>query len=291
MASEGDGDGEVDDQNRDILESEVKQIEQEIRDVKTKLYQQKLNDIRKEIEKVSAGSHAELVDKDEGLVEMRQKRIEAAVVARTLMLESAGRVYKAEEELAVLDYERGRAKLYNDIMSRLQGELDVFERDRRERDIKVHTPTQDKTGSRARPPRTPKQAPSPVTLYVPHRKVTVPTGRPVVLMLSESAIDEDLKNMKTILKQQARTGIKGAPPNGIQTDMHEVLHVDGALLYNKKLFHSGDLIWVESLSGRYPAAITDINSSDVWVKRGHASPKRLFITGLKLGKYKIRSRK
>ena len=39
VASDGDGEMEVEDHNRDMLESQVKQIEQEIRDVKTKLYQ------------------------------------------------------------------------------------------------------------------------------------------------------------------------------------------------------------------------------------------------------------
>jgi len=287
MANEEGDDMEVDDQNRDILESQVKQIEQEIRDVKTKLYQQKVNDIRKELEQVQDGSHAELVAKGEELLLQKEKRLAAAQISRELTFESIDRVYEAEENLAILQYEQNREDLYNAIMSRLQGDIDLCERDRKERDQKAPSSTQDKQLGRTRAPRTLRQPQplSPTTMVVPDQKVTAATGRPIIIMLSESKIENDLKDMKNVLRQQARQTSKGSSQ---QSEMFEAVYVDGALVYNKKIFQLGDHIWVESQTGRYTGVITAISSADILVKRGQSPNKKLFISGLRYGKYKIR---
>lgn len=209
MAAEGGGDVELEGQNRDILESQVKELEEEMIAVRARLHQQRITCIRTEIKEIQDGTHVDLVAKVQALTEHRKKRVAAAAVVKNLMLESTDRLFKAEEELSNIEYTKSRQALYDEIMLRLQGDIDIGER-MREREQKALTPAQDKAAGRVRGPRTPRQTQvaSPTVMVQPPKRVAIPTGRPIVHMLSTAKIEDDLRDVKNVLRQPSRQNSK-----------------------------------------------------------------------------------
>ncbi|KAJ7387181.1 Sin3 histone deacetylase corepressor complex component SDS3 [Desmophyllum pertusum] len=127
-------------------------------------------------------------------------------------------------------------------------------------------------------------------------------------MLDDEEIMEDLKALNKFVSlpcevsssqvpSQNKTGtsrIKTSSGNGSHTEISypmEVRSEDGKLLYDKKWFHKGCGVVVETReNGRYSGSLHSVGQSEIWIKKTDNTKVRIYISSLMKGKFHLKKK-
>lgn len=267
--------------------AQMRKIEQEFRDVKTRLFQEKMNKLDTEIEQLEEGAHPEYLVRVSVLAERKAERMSMAKLRKQYMMDAVQRLFVSEEEQASSEYEENVSTLRETMLKALKTDRERTQVENQTLDLQGDIPSvAEQTTNRTMTRKLRKrQNEAQAALLAKQRKMTMPTAPAIVYELTQDEISEDLSLVKKMLKSRMTKKHQMAEND----TLYDCYFQDGLLVYDKSEFVRGHKISVENKnSGRYHAVITAINSGEVWVKRSDGSKAKLYISQLKLGKYYIR---
>lgn len=277
--------------------SSIRWVDQAFDIQKGKVYQERMIAVRKEMEQLREGIHPDFLLGSTVLISNKETRICRANRVREYMNHNAKSIYESEEKMANAEYVDSRLQLQSMLRTRLESELEIAEKEQKEICLSGDAlPFRDESQQRAprqglRNKKARVESSTGSFLSKSQRKAVTPMTKPITHRLTDYCIDQDLKNIKNILKQSRAKSTKlggAAPVSDGVGDVFEAAYVDGVLRYDGQDFTVGDSICVESATtGRYACMVTVVNSIEMWVKRGN-NRVRVQYASLRLGRFRIR---
>lgn len=288
------------------------------------MYQDKLANLKKQLEELKSNTHPEYIRRFRKLEAQYKERLRVNEVHRDFSVECVEREYITEKKAAVKEYDEKKSDLRENLISDFEEKRKLIEAERHSMEL-----TGDSTEAKPTVTRKLRRRPNePVPVAAEKRRK--PTVSQLVLLLDEKEIDNDLK---MISRGKAMNPIR--PPtvgnNGLTSmgspltiasslpptenySMVETKIEDGKLLYERRWFHRGQPVYIEGKDvPKFPATISAIGnevvnskahrshpfsritisalSSQVWVKKVNDNNKVKILTShLSRGKIAIKRR-
>lgn len=263
-------------------------------EIKEQMYQDKLANLKKQLEELKNGLHPEYVKRVKKLEHQYKERLRLNEIYRDYLKECVERDYFIEKKAAVKEYEEKKTDLKENLLTDFEDRRKVIEAERHSLEL-----TSDSTEIKPTVTRKLRRRPNePLPVVEKRRK---PTTGQLLYVLDEKDIENDLK---LISRGKAMT------PNPISTNgipTHPVAHQimndaaptlvetrieDGKLLYERRWFHRGQPVYIEGKEmARFAATISAIGNEVVWVKKVNDSSKvKINMAQLAKGKVTIKRR-
>lgn len=208
--------------------------------------------------------------------------------------------YIREQKAAQEEYEQKKVELKETLLNELQEKKKVIETERSSMELTGDSVEVKPAVTRKlrRRPNDPLPAPE-------KRRKTSPQ---INYMLDEEDIMDDLKALNKLVslpgevtssqgQSQNKTGssrLKTSSGNGSHSEISypvEVRSEDGRLLYDKKWFHKGCSVVVETReNGRYSGSLHSIGQSEIWIKKTDNTKVRIYISSLMKGKFHLKKK-
>lgn len=228
------------------------------------MYQDKFASVKKQLQQLEEGIHAEYNRKNKYLEAQRRDRDLMNQVLKAYTSELMERTYVSEIKAAAKECEEKRVELKESLISEYDEKRRIIEVERSNQDLIGDAPESKPVMTRKlrRRPNDPLPVPE-------KRRKTTPTQ--INYLLEEKDVEMDLKAvlrgrpMAPMVRRVPLPGGLGMPPISTQGDSaHEPYIEDGKLRYEKRFYHRGQPIFVsEKDMPRFAANIHTIGSDAV----------------------------
>lgn len=285
-------------QNRPVENNNEEPIE-----IKEQIYQDKLANLKKQLEEVQGGTHPELMRRLKQLERQYHDRLRLNSYHRDYLIECVEKDYILEKNAAVKEYEEKKSDLKENLLADFEDKKKLIESERTTMEI-IESGEMRQTITRKLRRR--PNDPVPVT----EKRRKGPGGGPasgLVLQLDDKEIEYDLKLIsrgKSIISNNNNSARNYSQSSSVMSSMSNSMlgfenHVvdtrieDGKLLYERRWYHRGQAVYIEGTDvSRFAANISAIVGSDViMVKRANDGSKfRIYLTQLASGKISIKRR-
>ncbi|XP_015762407.1 PREDICTED: sin3 histone deacetylase corepressor complex component SDS3-like [Acropora digitifera] len=265
----------------------------------SRMYQEKLQDFKQQLQNLNGGKHPEYMKRLNKLDVLRSERLLIAEICKKYEIELIEKEYVREQKAAQEEYEQKKVELKKTLLNDLQEKKKVIESERISMELTGDSVEVKPAVTRKlrRRPNDPLPAPE-------KRRKTSPQ---INYMLDEKEILEDLKALNKLVslpgevpssqsRSENKTGnsrIKTSG-NGSHSEISYPLEVrseDGKLLYDKKWFHKGCSVVVETReNGRYSGSLHSIGQSEIWIKKTDNTKVRVYISSLVKGKFHLKKK-
>jgi Sin3 histone deacetylase corepressor complex component SDS3 len=266
-----------------------------------RVYQDKLTNLKKQLEEVTGGSHPELLRRHKQLERLYHDRLRLNSYYRDYLIECVEKDYILEKNAAVKEYEEKKSDLKENLLADFEDKKKLIETERTSMEIIESSELRQTITRKLR-----RRPNDPVPVTEKRRKPGSGNGSGLVLMLDEKDIDYDIKLIsrgKSIMPSSMRNYAQNSMMNssmgyysGNHNDIHHVVETrieDGKLLYERRWFHRGQAVYVEGTEvSKFSANISAIVGTDViMVKRASDNSKfRIYLHQLSSGKISIKRR-
>lgn len=240
------------------------------------MYQDKLSNLKKQLEELKRCSHPEYVRRVKKLELQYKERLRLNQIYKEYMIECVERDYISEKKATIKDFDEKKADLKENLLSDFEDKRKLIESERYTMEL-IGDSTEIKPTVTRKLRRRPND-PLPVTA----EKRRKPTSGQLVLLLDEKEIESDLKLIsrgKALTPVRSGTAINS---NGIggnlmggnnssaidnySMSMVETKIEDGKLLYERRWFHRGQPVYVEGKDiVKFAATISAIGNEIVSV--------------------------
>lgn len=274
-----------DEDTEDASETDMVKREEEYTEIKEQMYQDKLLQIKKQLQQLQDGVLPEFMKKNCKIEQQYRDRLISNEVWWEYERAVVDREWIKEKQAAVKDFEEKKFGLKENL---------IAEFEEKKRHIESERSTMELTGDsmEVKPVMTRKlrrRPNDPLPLPEKRRK---PSPAQLNYFLDESEIIEDLK---TLNKMPSRPLQKKpmSPTNNIDGSLTmEAKIEDGRLYYDKRWFHKGQPVYVEAKDiEKITGIISTIGTVEIWVKRCDNNSKlRICLSQLQKGKYILRRR-
>ncbi|XP_022085825.1 sin3 histone deacetylase corepressor complex component SDS3-like isoform X2 [Acanthaster planci] len=301
---------ESDEDTEDASETDAAKLEEEFTEMKEQMYKEKLASLKKQLQSLKDGSHPELNRKLKKLEQVNKERLRMAEAARSCEIEAVEREYIREKKSAVADMEQKKIDLKENLLIELEDKRRMIEGDRLTMELtSLVDPLEVKPASTRKLRRRQNE---PVPLPEKRRK---PSPAQFCFLLSDEEIASDMKALNKQIKAASNKKSSVAPNNkphaptnnnnsnipsgstastsSAPTQPKYVVRIaDSKLFYEKRWFHRGQNIYVDSKdTGKVSAVISSIGTNEIWVRKTADNQKmRIYVSQMQKGKYKIRKR-
>uniref|UniRef100_A0A1L8DX93 Putative component of histone deacetyl n=1 Tax=Nyssomyia neivai TaxID=330878 RepID=A0A1L8DX93_9DIPT len=268
-------------------------------EIKEQMYQDKLSNLKKQLDELKNGSHPELVRRVKKLEYQCKERLRLNEIYRDYLVECVERDYILEKKAAVKEFEEKKSDLKDNLLTDFEDRRKMIESEHNSMEL-----TSDSMDVKPTVTRKLRRRPNePIPVVEKRRK---PTNGQLVLLLDEKDVENDLK---LISRGKAMTPMRppSLPNNGIPTSpasmsqhhppasppIVEAKIEDGKLLYERRWFHRGQPVFVEGKDfHRFPATISAIGNDTICVKKltDAGSKFKINTTHLSQGKVSIKRR-
>lgn len=291
---------ESDEDTEDASETDMVKLEEEYTEMKEQMYQEKLQDFKQQLQNLNTGKHPEYIKRLNKLDLLRSERLLIAEICRKYEIELIEKEYVREQKAAQEEYEQKKVELKETLLNELQDKKKVIESERTSMELTGDSVEVKPAVTRKlrRRPNDPLPAPE-------KRRKTSPQ---INYMLDEEEIMEDLKALNKLVslpgevsssqsRSENKTGnsrIKTSSGNGSHPEISypiEVRSEDGKLFYDKKWFHKGCGVVVETReNGRYSGSLHSIGQAEIWIKKTDNTKVRIYISSLIKGKFHLKKK-
>lgn len=291
---------ESDEDTEDASETDMAKLEEEFTEMKEQMYQEKLQDFKQQLQNLNSGKHSDYTKRLNKLDLVRTERLLIAEICRKYEIELVEKEYIREQKAAQEEYEQKKVELKETLLNELQEKKKVIETERSSMELTGDSVEVKPAVTRKlrRRPNDPLPAPE-------KRRKTSPQ---INYMLDEEDIMDDLKALNKLVslpgevtssqgQSQNKTGssrLKTSSGNGSHSEISypvEVRSEDGRLLYDKKWFHKGCSVVVETReNGRYSGSLHSIGQSEIWIKKTDNTKVRIYISSLMKGKFHLKKK-
>jgi Sin3 histone deacetylase corepressor complex component SDS3 len=249
------------------------------------MYRDKLASLKDQLIQLETGLHPEYLRKIRRLEQIYEDRIvlnESFLAFETDRIE---REYINEKKSAVREFEERKIELKENLISELEDKKKMIETERISLEL-----TNDSTEPKPLTTRKLRRRPNePIPIPEKRRRVS-PTQ--LNLLLDENEIIEDLKTLNRANNSKLSAGLKKV--YSCQFDFEPMPTVfdarieDGKLFYDKKWFHRGQNVLIETNELKFNAILVQIGSSEIWIKKTNDAMKsKITLTDLHNGKYAL----
>ncbi|CAH0549318.1 unnamed protein product [Brassicogethes aeneus] len=269
--------------------------QQEPLEIKEQMYQDKLASLKKKLMQLKDGTHVEYNRKVKKLEYQYKERLRLNILYRDYLIECVDRDYTLEKKAAAREFEEKKIDLKENLISDLED---------KKRNVEAERFSMELTGDsmEVKPVMTRKlrrRPNDPAPVQEKRRKAPATT---IQLSLDEKEIENDLKQINRgkvltpIRKHENSCSSPGNLPglslsNSNEMQLIESRIEDGKLLYEKRWFHRGQSIFVESRDmSKYPANISAIQNDAILVKKSDGSKIKIYLSHLSRGKVSIKRR-
>ncbi|XP_067013575.1 sin3 histone deacetylase corepressor complex component SDS3 isoform X2 [Anabrus simplex] len=282
---------ESDEDTEEASETDMGKSE-EYTEIKEQMYQDKLANLKKQLQQLKDGTHPEYNKKLKKLDIAYKERLRLNVIMRDYTMECVERDYILEQKAAAKEFEEKKIELRETLISDMEEKRKLIESER-------HTMELTGDSMEVKPVMTRKLRRRPNDpVPVPEKRRKPPPAQ-LNYLLDEKEIEADLKNIsrgkilgpvrKPAPVPAAGTAVPQSPTENSPPDTRIE---DGKLLYERRWYHRGQPVYVEGKDlPRFPAIISAIGTEAIWVKKtSDASKVRIYISQLSRGKVSIKRR-
>ncbi|XP_057202075.1 breast cancer metastasis-suppressor 1 [Triplophysa rosa] len=269
-------DGEDCERRRTQCLDEMSDLEKQFMELKDKLFQERLNQVKMKLDEVLTGKAREYRDPLATLQQNLQQGTQVAGVYRELCLQVVRHKHECEVQGARQHLESEKTLLFDAIKTELLEKIRRLEEDKQSVDITSewwNDEVRMKKCKRRRHPIRPERK----------RKAALVSGPYIVYMLRDIDILEDWTAIKKA--KAALIPLKKKAENRQVSVRCE----GGALFYDGERFSKGSSVVLE-ISDDSPAqaVITGISAGEIWFKHTDGSKTKIYVSQLQKGKYTIR---
>lgn len=217
------------------------------------MYQDKLANLKKQLDELKRGIHPEYVRRVKKLELQYKERLRLNVIYKEYMIECVERDYVLEKKATIKDFDEKKADLKENLLSDFEDKRKIIESERHTMELIGDSMEVKPTVTRKlrRRPNDP--------LPVAAEKRRKPPSGQLVLLLDEKEIENDLKIIsrgKTLTPIRPPSvssngmGASSSMNNSAMLENHAMSMVetkieDGKLLYERRWFHRGQPVYVE----------------------------------------------
>lgn len=285
---EFDADRDSDEDTEDASETDMAKQEQEYTEIKEQMYQDKLANLKKQLQQLQDETHPEYLRRLKKLEQAYQERLFLNEAFQCYEIERVEAEYISEKKAAVWEFEDKKVELRENLIAELEEKKRIIENERSNIEltgdsIEVKPVTTRKLRRRPNEP-----------LPVPEKRRKASPAQ-LNYLLDENDILEDLK-----ILNKGKLSPVGSKQEGNETVAHcdhsgsavEAKIEDGKLYFEKKWYFRGQPVFIENKDvGKFNAVISTVASSEIWVKRVPENSKlRIHLSQFQKGKYSIRRR-
>ncbi|XP_047347442.1 sin3 histone deacetylase corepressor complex component SDS3 isoform X2 [Vespa velutina] len=290
---------EQDDSDEDTEEASETDMgkSEEYTEIKEQVYQDKLANLKKQLQQLKDGTHPEYNRKLKRLEAQYKERLRLNIIYRDYLTEWVERDYILEKKAAAKEFEEKKIDLKENLLTDMEEKRKMIESDR-------HTMELTGDSMEVKPVMTRKlrrRPNDPVPEKVEKRRKPPPAQ--LNYLLDEKEIESDLKAIsrgkilttirKPVLPHYNTVNIQSQHISpSTEASLVETRIEGGKLLYERRWFHRGQPVYVEGQDlTRFAANISAIGTEAIWVKKiSDGSKVRIYISQLSRGKISIKRR-
>jgi len=275
----------MDTDTEDASETDMVKQEEEFTGIKEQMYQDKLAQLKKQLGQLKDGNLPEYMKKLKKVEQTYKDRLRMNEIWYACEMETVEKDYILEKKFAAREFEEKKIDLKESLILELEEKKRLVDGERTTMELtgdsmEVKTVTTRKLRRRPNDPmpvpeKRRKQSPAQLSYY-----------------LHDEEIMEDLRIINKVsgkpLKKAALVTIQAANHDSV----YEARIDDGRLYFDKRWFHRGQPVFVESReTGKVSAVISAIGTQEIWLRKTSDNNKlRIYISQLQKGKYTIRRR-
>lgn len=294
---EDDRDRDVDESDEDTEEASEGELgkPEEYTEIKEQVYQDKLANLKKQLQQLKEGTHPEYNKKLKKLDIAFRERLRLNVIWRDYLIECVERDYINEKRAAAKELEEKKVELRQSLIADLEEKRKVIEAERLSMELSGDCAETKPAMTRKLRRRPHETAPLPDKRR--GKSATHPSN--YNFMLDEKEIENDLKAINRVklgppLRKPVMISGSGVSlgPSLSDTPASETRIEDGKLLFERRWFHRGQPVYVEGKDlPRFPAIISAIATESIWVKKTVDSSKvRIYVSQLSRGHVSVKRR-
>ncbi|XP_076473029.1 sin3 histone deacetylase corepressor complex component SDS3-like isoform X2 [Babylonia areolata] len=283
---EFDGNHNVSDEDtEDASETEEKTQSGNRTEIKEQMYQDKLSQLKKQLQMLQDGTLSDFVKRSKKIHQQYLERQRQNEAWRDLELELAVQECEKEKKDADREFHDKKIELKEVLLSEWHEKKMNIETERQSMDLANGDMFDVKPIMTRKLRRRPND---PLPLPAEKRRKTSPAT--IIQTLAEKDINDDLEVIQKTRPLSKKPQPSSAMPM-IETSV-DVRIEYGKLLYDKRWFHRGTHVIVESKdTGKVFGHIYGIGNQEIWIRRNSDSGKlRIYVSQLQKGKYTLQRR-
>ncbi|KAK7083140.1 Sin3 histone deacetylase corepressor complex component SDS3 [Halocaridina rubra] len=251
--------------------------------IKEQMYQDKLAQLKKQLQQLRDSSHPEYNKKMKKIDSAFKERLRLNELWREVEIECVERDYQAEKKLAAREFDEKKKELKENLLIELEDKKKLIEQERYTLELTGDSMEYKPVSTR----KLRRRGNEPAPIVEKRRK---PVATTLQLLLEDKEVDEDLK----LINKSKLMSMKKSTVTITQTEpvSNEPKIENGKLYFDRKWFHKGQAVTVECKDGTRFNAILTVAGADMIMVRKLPDNIRLKITLAQLahGKYLVRRR-
>ncbi|CAK1581496.1 unnamed protein product [Parnassius mnemosyne] len=302
----------VDDSDEDTEEASETEIpnNDEPVEIKEQMYQDKLVNLKKQLQQLEDGVHPEFLRRVKRLEHQLHERLRLNKIYKEHMHEVVEREYVAEKKAAAKEFEEKKIELRENLLNDFEDKRKMIENERHSMELNGDSMEVKPVMKRILRRRANEPAPAP-------EKRRKPLATTLTFQLDERDVEADLRAISRQAQSPPRHHHQHhahhAPTHATQPRKHlnsnsstcagdspvregEVTDArveDGKLLYERRWFHRGQSVYVEGPGremNKFPGHIHAITDEAIWVKKTNLERIRIYVSQLARGKVTLKRR-
>ncbi|KAM3961253.1 LOW QUALITY PROTEIN: sin3 histone deacetylase corepressor complex component SDS3 [Aphomia sociella] len=288
----------VDDSDEDTEEASETDVPKndEPLEIKEQMYQDKLANLKKQLQQLEDGIHPEYLRRVKRLEHQLHERLRINRIYKDHMYDVVEREYIAEKKAAAKEFEE-KIELRENLLNDFEDKRRMIESERNTMELNGDSMEVKPVMKRILRRRANEPAPAP-------EKRRKPLATTLTFQLDDKDIDADLRAISSTPPPRHHTPSHNSTqprkhlnssscesPVRETNETSETRVEDGKLLYERRWFHRGQSVYVEGRElPRFPAQIHAITDEAIWVKKQNLERFRIYISHLARGKVTLKRR-
>lgn len=241
------------------------------------MYLDKLTNLKKQLEDLENRTHPEYLRRVKKLDYQRDERKRLNEIYKDYLIDCANRDYIYEKTAAAKEYEEKKADLKENLISDFDDKRKIIESERNSMELNADSMEVKSTVTRKL-----RRRPNEPVPVAAEKRRKAPSGQ-LVLLLDDKEIENDLKLInrgKMLLPPPSSSSMQSIRPANMNTangmsvalvsptfDSYQLVETkieDNKLLYERRWFHRGQSVFIESKElGKFAATISAIANDNV----------------------------
>ncbi|CAG2104816.1 unnamed protein product [Medioppia subpectinata] len=252
--------------------------------------QDKLATLQDQLKQLDKGFHPEYVRKIRRLEQLYEERILLDEVFLAFESDRIEREFHSEKKSAVREFEERKVELKESLITELEDKKKMIESERISLEL-MNDSTEPKPLTTRKLRRRPNE---PIPIPEKRRRASPDIlSIDLIYTINDCLIDimEDLKILSRATNSKMSAGLKKLYSSQSFEDplsSYDAKIEDGKLFYDKKWFHRGQNVLIDTNDSKYNATLAQIGTSEIWIKKTNDSIKsKITLNDLHNGKYAL----
>eukprot|EP00795_Rhopilema_esculentum_P015869 gene15869-7197_t len=293
-----------DEDTEDASETDMVTMEEEFTEMKEQMYQEKIKDLRKQLEQLKDGTHPDYRARLKQIEQQKEDYLKMTEAFKDYEKRETEREFEREKRQAKQELERKKIELKESLLQDLLDKKKSIENEKATLELTgeiLEIKTLPTRKLRRRPNDPPPQADSKkrktngnilLCFYLCSEANLKHFTAELKLLCLFATAGEPSASRSAKVKFSSVVGEDTSPTDGNAKQHFDARIEDGKLYYEKKWYYKGQAIFLEHKDGvRYNALIHSIGTNEIWIKKLQENKRlKIYVSHLQKGKYSVRKR-